>query len=209
MSTVRWYEALLLCATLTIAAVSCAQDKALIEGDADKVVNGQGVPMSGVRLQLENKKLQNESQGVLRTYTSDSDGMYRFFDLTPDDGYVISAIADPPWQCWFSNFDRTQKFISQKFSVSVAEKKYLLPPVICEQQAVPVPTAPQSPPSGGPADPTASADGSPQQPPTQSGGPVSPAPTAQQFSGESRPISLDTLTTSLSTVISSDQLRTM
>src|SRR5271165_6859019 len=212
MSTVRWYEALLLCATLTIAAVSCAQDKALIEGDADKVVNGQGVPMSGVRLQLENKKLQNESQGVLRTYTSDSDGMYRFFDLTPDDGYVISAIADPPWQCWFSNFDRTQKFTAQKFSLSVAEKKYLLPPIICEEQAAPAPAAPQNPPTtGGPADPTASADASPQQPASQAGGTASPAPptTVQQVVAASRPISLDTLSTSLSTVISSDQLRTL
>ena len=211
MSTVRRSQLLLLCATLTIAAASYAQDKALLEGDADKVVNGQGLPMSGVRLQLENKKLQNESQGVLRTYTSDSDGMYRFFDLTPDDGYVISAVADPPWQCWFSNFDRTQKFSSQKFSLSVAEKKYLLPPVICEQQAVPVPPAAQSSPSGGPADPTASGDGGPQQPPTQSGGPAISAPPVigKQSVGESRPISLDTLSTSLSTVISSEQLRTL
>ena len=212
MPAVRWYQLLLVGATLAIAVASLAQDKAFIEGDADKVVNGQGVPVPGVRLKLQNKKLQNESQGILRTYTSDSDGMYRFFDLTPADDYLISATADSPWECWFPSFDSTQKYASQKFSVTVGEKKYLLPPVFCEQQAVSAPAAPPSPPtSGGPADPTASADGSPQQTTSQSAGPPSPAApaTAIQPVAKSRPIALDTLSTSMSTVISSDQLRTL
>jgi hypothetical protein len=203
---------LLLCAIVAIAAVSLAQDKALIEGDANKVVNGQGLPIAGVILKLQNTKLQNESQGLLRTYTSDSDGMYRFFDLTPSDDYVISAIADAPWQCWFPNFDGTEKYASQKFSVSVGEKKYLLPPVICERQTAPALATPPSPPSsGGPADPTASGDGSPQQtasPPAGAPGPVTPVPAVQPVAA-SRPIILDRLSTAMSTVISSDQLRTL
>ncbi len=209
MFTARWYHLLLLSATLAVAAVSRAQDKAFIEGDADKVVNGQGVPIPGVILKLQNEKLQNESQGILRTYTSDSDGMYRFFDLTPSDDYVISATADPPYQCWFPNFDRTEKYAAQKFSVTVGEKKYLLPPVICEVQAVPAPaTQPNPSPSGGPADPSASGDGSPQQTAPQSTAPPSPAPATGRVA-ESRPIVLDTLSTSMSTVISSEQLRTL
>jgi hypothetical protein len=212
MSTTRWCQSLLLCATLAVAVATLAQDKAFIEGDVDKVVNGQGVPVPGVLLKLQNKKLQNEAQGILRTYSSDSDGMYRFFDLTPSDDYLISATADPPWECWFPNFDGTQKYAAQKFTVTVGEKKYLLPPVICEQQAVPAPAAPPSPPSsGGPADPTASADANPQQTSSPPAGPPSPAlpATAKQTVAESRPIVLDMLSTSMSTVISSDQLRTL
>ena len=212
MFTARWYHLLLLCTTLAVAIVSLAQDKAFIEGDADKVVNGQGLPIPGVLLKLQNTKLQNESQGILRTYTSDADGMYRFFDLTPSDDYVISATADPPWQCWFPNIDGTQKYASQKFSVSVGEKKYLLPPVICEQPAVATPAPPQSPPpAGGPSDPTASGDGSPQQTASQPAGapgPAAPA-TALQPVAASRPIVLDRLSSSMSTVISSEQLRTL
>jgi hypothetical protein len=211
MFTTRWCHLLLLYAILGIAVPSLAQDKAFIEGDADKVVNGQGVPVPGVVLKLQNTKLQNESQGVLRTDTSDSDGMYRFFDLTPSDDYVISATADPPWECWFPGIDSTQKYAAQKFSVSVGEKKYILPPLICEQSAAAAPASPKTPPaSGGPADPTASADGSPQQTAPQSGGPPSPPPaTAKQQVGESSPIVLDLLSTSMSTVISSEQLRTL
>src|SRR5271169_5681106 len=118
MFTARWYHLLLLCTTLAVAMTSRAQDKAFIEGDADKVVNGQGVPIPGVVLKLQNDNLQNESQGILRTYTSDSAGTYRFFDLTPSDDYVISATADPPWECGFPSLDGTQKYASQKFSVS-------------------------------------------------------------------------------------------
>ena len=164
MSAARWYQVLLLSATVAIAVPSFAQDKAILEGDVSKVVNSQGVPIAGVVLKLENKKLQNESQGVLRTYSSDSEGLYYFFDLTPSDDYVISATADPSLQCWFPSIDGTQKYAAQKFSVNVGEKKYLLPPVVCEPQAVSAPAAPPTPsPSGGPADPTPSADGSPQQ----------------------------------------------
>ena len=211
MFTARWYHLLLLCTTLAVAMMSLAQDKAFIEGDADKVVNGQGVPIPGVVLKLQNEKLQNESQGILRTYTSDSAGTYRFFDLTPSDDYVISATADPPWECGFPSLDGTQKYASQKFSVSVGEKKYMLPPLICEQAAAPAPAAPKSPPtSGGPADPTASADAGPQQPASPPAGPPGPAPAmAKQQVAESRPIVLDMLSTSMSTVISSEQLRTL
>jgi hypothetical protein len=212
MSTVWWYRWLMLCATLLVAVMSLAQDKAFIEGDVDKVVNGQGVPIPGVLLKLENKKLQNESLGILRTYSSDSDGMYRFFDLTPSDDYVISATANPPWECWFLNFDRTLKYAAQKFSVSVGEKKYVLPPVICEEQSVSAPAVPTSPPpAGGPADPTTSLDASPQQNSSQSSGPPAPAlPTiATQPVAESRAIFLDVLSISMSTVITSEQLRTL
>jgi len=79
MSTAQ-YQLLLICVSLTMTARR-AQDKAFIEGDVGKVVNGQGVPIPGVLLKLQNNKLQNESQGILRTYTSDSNGMYRFFNL--------------------------------------------------------------------------------------------------------------------------------
>ncbi len=210
MFTARWYHLLLLCTTLAGAMVSLAQDKAFIEGDADKVVNGQGIPVPGVVLKLQNDQLQNESQGLLRTYTSDSAGTYRFFDLTPSDDYVISATADPPWVCGFPSLDGTQKYASQKFSVSVGEKKYMLPPLICEQGAAPASAAPSSPPSGGPADPTASADASPQQTASPSAGPQSPTPAmVKQQVAESRPIVLDMLSTSMSTVISSEQLRTL
>jgi hypothetical protein len=198
---------LLLCTAVAVAVAARAQDKGLIEGDVDKVVNGQGVPIPGVVLKLQNPQLQNESQGTLRTYTSDSDGMYRFFDLTPSDDYLISATADPPWECWFFNFDRTQKYVSQKFTVTVGEKKYLLPPVVCEQQRSPTPAAAPSPlPSGGPSAPTLSADGSPQQT-SQSAAPA-PAATVAPVA-ESPAISLETLSTSLSTVITSDDLRTL
>ena len=211
MPGARRYQVLLLCATVAVAVVARAQDKGLIEGDVGKVVNGQGIPIPGVVLKLQNTQLQNESQGILRTYTSDSDGMYRFFDLTPSDNYVISATAEPPWQCWFANFDRTQKYAAQKFTVTVGEKKYLLPPVICEPQGASAPAASPSPsPSGGPADPTLSADADPQQTSPQPAAPPGPAPAATVGPvAESRPILLDTLSTSMSTVISSEDLRTL
>jgi hypothetical protein len=208
MSAARWYQVLLLSATVAIAVPSFAQDKAILEGDVSKVVNSQGVPIAGVVLKLENKKLQNESQGVLRTYSSDSEGLYYFFDLTPSDDYVISATADPSLQCWFPSIDGTQKYAAQKFSVNVGEKKYLLPPVVCEPQAVSAPAAPPTPsPSGGPADPTPSADGSPQQ--TSPATASAPSTIATQPVAASRPVTLDTLSMSMSTVVSSDQLRTL
>jgi hypothetical protein len=211
MFTARWYHLLLLCATLAVAAPVLAQDKGFVEGDADKVVDGQGVPIPGVVLKLQNENLQTESPGILGTYTSDSGGRYRFFDLTPSDDYVISATADPPWVCGFPSLDRTQKYASQKFSVSVGEKKYMLPPLICEQAAAPAPADPKSPStSGGPADPTASADGGPQQPASPPSGPPTPAPApAMGRVAESLPIVLDLLSTSMSTVITSEQLRTL
>jgi len=202
MFAVRSCQLLLLCATLAGAVASFAQDKALLEGDVSKVVNSQGVPIAGVVLKLENKKLQNESQGLLRTYSSDSEGLYYFFDLTPSDDYVISATAEPSLQCWFPSIDGTQKYAAQKFSVNVGEKKYLLPPVVCEPKAVSAPAAsPSLTPGGGDA-------GQQQTPPS---GPPSPAPSANvmQSIAEQRPIALDTLSTSLSTVISNDQLRTL
>src|SRR5271165_1674177 len=202
MFAVRSCQLLLLCATLAGAVASFAQDKALLEGDVSKVVNSQGVPIAGVVLKLENKKLQNESQGLLRTYSSDSEGLYYFFDLTPSDDYVISATAEPSLQCWFPSIDGTQKYAAQKFSVNVGEKKYLLPPVLCEPKAVSAPAAsPSLTPGGGDA-------GQQQTPPS---GPPSPAPSANvmQSIAEQRPIALDTLSTSLSTVISNDQLRTL
>ena len=208
MCGARWYRLLLLCATLVVAASSRAQDKAFIEGDVGKVVNGQGVPASGVLLKLKNNKLQNKSQVVLRTYTSDSDGMYRFFDLTPSDDYVISATVDSPWQCWFPDINGTQKYAAQKFSVSVGEKKYVLPPVVCEQRAASPETMGTTQPSGGPADPMPSGDGSPQQT-SPATGPAGPGPAAGANVAASRPITLDTLSMSMSTVISSDQLRTL
>ncbi len=212
MCGARWRQLLLLCATLIITAVSLAQDKARVEGDTDKVVNGQSLPIPGVILKLQNTKLRDQSQGILGTYSSDSDGTYRFFDLTPSDDYVISVVADPPWQCWFPSFDGTEKYAAQKFSVSVGEAKYLLPPVICEPGAAPAPASPTRPPSSaGPADPTSLADAEPQQtasPPVGAPGPAAPA-TALQPVAASRPIALDRLSTSLSTVVTSDQLRTL
>ena len=208
MSGARRYQVLLLCATVAVAVVARAQDKGLIEGDVDKVVNGQGIPIPGVVLKLQNSQLQGEPQGILRTYTSDSDGMYRFFDLTPSDNYVISATAEPPWQCWFANFDQTQKYTAQKFTVTVGEKKYLLPPVICEPQGASAPSASPSPPaSSGPADPRLNADSGPQQ--TSSQPPNSAPATTVAPVAEAPAISLDTLSTSQSTVISSDDLRTL
>ena len=199
------------CLSIAIGTASRAQDKALIEGDVGRVVNGQGLPVSGVLLKLQNNKLQSESQGVLRTYTSDSDGMYRFFDLTPSDDYVISATADAPWQCWFPDISGTQKYAAQKFSVSVGEKKYILPPVICEQQAAAAPAGqPNQPPSGGPADATASADAGQQQTPSQSAGtPAPPPPVVGQSVAQAHAVALDRLSSSMSTVITSDQLRTL
>ncbi len=188
-----------------MATLAHAQDKGFIEGDVDKVVNGQGVPVPGVQLKLQNDKLQPESQGILRTYTSDSDGLYRFFDLTPSDDYLLTAIAPPPWRCWFPGFDQTAKYAAQKFTVNVGEKKYLLPPVICEQAATSPAASPTTPPSGGPAAPTLSADDSPQRTsPTAGTGGAAPAGIAA-----SHPITLDTLSMSLSTVLTSDQLRTL
>jgi hypothetical protein len=206
MSTLRWCHGLLLCALALIAANSLAQDKAFIEGDVDKVVNGQSVPVPGVLLKLQNTKLQPQSPGILKTYSSDSDGMYRFFDLTPAEDYVISATADPPWQCWFPDIDGKQKYGAQKFSVSVGEKKYILPPMVCEQAVAVPPTGQNASPSGGPVDPTTTADADPQQtsPPA-----ASPSTVPIQPLVGSRPIALDTLSTSISTVITSDQLRTL
>src|SRR3974390_1455722 len=122
MHNARWCHALLLVAAVATAVPALAQDKAIIEGDVAKVVNGQGVPINGVVLKLQNKSLQNESQGFLRSYSSDSEGLYYFFDLTPSDNYVISATADPSLQCWFPSPDGT-KYAAQKFSVNVGEDR--------------------------------------------------------------------------------------
>ena len=205
MSTVQCYRVLLLCAVVATATLAHTQDKAFVEGDVDKVVNGQGVPVPGVVLQLQNNKLQPESQGILRSYTSDSDGLYRFFDLTPSDDYLLTATAPPPWKCWFPSFDQKEKYTAQKFTVNVGEKKYVLPPAICEEEAASPVASPKAPPSGGPAAPSFSADDSPPQA-SPSGGPAGPAPSGI---AASRPITLDTLAMSLSTVITSDQLRTL
>ena len=187
MSTVRFYRVLLLCALPAIAALAHAQDKAFVEGDVDKVVNGQSVPVPGVVLTLQNNKLQPEAPGILRTYTSDSDGLYRFFDLTPSDDYLISATAPPPWQCSFASFDQKKKYGAQKFTVNVGEKKYLLPPLVCQQAATPPAASPATPPSGGPASPTFSADDSPQQT-SPNAGSAAPAPSGI---AASRPVTLD------------------
>ncbi|MGA7461518.1 MAG: hypothetical protein WBW69_14915, partial [Candidatus Korobacteraceae bacterium] len=205
MSTVQCYRVLLLCAVVATATLAHTQDKAFVEGDVDKVVNGQGVPVPGVVLQLQNNKLQPESQGILRSYTSDSDGLYRFFDLTPSDDYLLTATAPPPWKCWFPSFDQKEKYTAQKFTVNVGEKKYVLPPAICAEEAASPVASPKAPPSGGPAAPSFSADDSPPQA-SPSGGPAGPAPSGI---AASRPITLDTLAMSLSTVITSDQLRTL
>ena len=128
MPTVRWYQLLLVCATLVVAAASFAQDKALITGD---VVNQQDVPIPGVHLTL-----RNDSLGISRTTTSDSDGTYFFAALTPADGYIITATADSP----------TLKFTpgTQTFSVSVGENREMLPPFIAELQALAAQTSPKA-----------------------------------------------------------------
>jgi hypothetical protein len=56
MSIVARYRVLLLYLAVAIAAASQAQDKALIEGDTDKVVNGQGVPILTVRCETFNSR---------------------------------------------------------------------------------------------------------------------------------------------------------
>ena len=105
---------------IAAAASSLSQDRALITGDAE---DNQDTPVSGVRITLHNDELRTD-----RTTTTNSDGLYFFAEVTPAEGYVITA--DAPGM----NFAPK----SVKFNVEVGETRHLLPSFIAEKQTVPI-----------------------------------------------------------------------
>ncbi len=102
------------------SALSLAQDRALISGDAE---DKQDTPISGARVTL-----RNESLRVERTTTTNSDGLYFFAEVVPAEGYVITADA------------AGLAFLPQsvKFDVEVGETRHLLPSFIADKLPTPV-----------------------------------------------------------------------
>ena len=106
-----------------LIAASCpslGQDRALISGDAE---DKQDTPIPGVHLTL-----RNESLRVERSTATNSDGLYIFAEVTPAEGYVITADA--------TGLEFAPQ--SVKFDVEVGETRHILPPFIAEKQAPPV-----------------------------------------------------------------------
>ena len=105
---------------IAAAACSLSQDRALISGDAEDI---QDTPIPGVRITLHNESLR-----IDRSTTTNSDGLYFFAEVTPAEGYLISA--DAPGMNIAPQ--------SVKFNVEVGETRHLLPSFIAQKQAVPV-----------------------------------------------------------------------
>lgn len=99
------------------SALSLGQDRALISGDAE---DKQDTPVPDVRVTLRNESLRIE-----RTTTTNSDGLYFFAEVTPAEGYVISAEA--PGMAFAPQ--------NLRFEVQVGETRHLLPSFIAEKQA--------------------------------------------------------------------------
>ena len=105
---------------LFAAAISFAQDRALISGDVE---DNQDTPISGVQITLRNDSLRIE-----RTATSNSDGLYFFAEVVPAEGYVISATA--------SGMSFAPRGV--KFDVQVGETRHILPSLIAAKPPAPV-----------------------------------------------------------------------
>src|SRR5271166_5415681 len=112
-----WFVLLFLSTCLTL---SLAQDKALISGDAE---DQQDVPVSGVQVTLQNPSLRVE-----RTTTTNSDGYYFFAEVSPAEGYVITASAP----------GLTFAPQSVKFDVEVGETRHILPSFLAGKRGAPV-----------------------------------------------------------------------
>src|SRR5215472_6182945 len=100
--------------TLFIVVISAtlgglAQDRALISGDTE---DNQDTPVAGVQVTLRNTSLRVE-----RTTTTNSDGYYFFAEVTPAEGYEITA----------SEAGMTFAPQTVKFEVEVGETRHILP----------------------------------------------------------------------------------
>ena len=104
----------------TCLGVSLAQDRALISGDAE---DAQDVPVAGVQVTLQNPALRVE-----RTTTTNSDGFYFFAEVSPAEGYVITASA--PGMTFAPQ--------SVKFDVEVGETRHILPSFVVGKAQPPV-----------------------------------------------------------------------
>jgi Carboxypeptidase regulatory-like domain len=115
-----WRASLVMLFLSTCTAVGVAQDKALISGDTEDL---QDVPVSGVQVTLQNPSLRVE-----RTTTTNSDGFYFFAEVSPADGYVITASA--PGMTFAPQ--------SVKFDVEVGETRHILPSFVAQKPGAPV-----------------------------------------------------------------------
>ena len=93
----------------TCLAAGLAQDRALISGDSE---DSQDVPVAGVQVTLKNASLRVE-----RTTTTNADGYYFFAEVSPAEGYVITASA--PGMTFAPQ--------SVTFDVQVGETRHILP----------------------------------------------------------------------------------
>ena len=227
---------LVLVVVVSATLCSLAQDRALISGDAE---DNQDTPVAGVQVTLRNPSLRVE-----RTTTTNSDGYYFFAEVTPAEGYEITAT------------ESGMSFAPQsvKFDVEVGETRHILPSFLGNkatsptagirkrrppklsatiERVTPSSSLPSHPPGAAtertrsarltpaayyPPNKDSSGQSSSSGPP-QSSQPQSKTQPASGKSGkssaahkgtaESSRVPLDTISTSISSVISSDQLRNL
>jgi hypothetical protein len=103
----------------SVSLYSVAQDRALISGDAE---DNQDTPVAGVQVTLRNPSLRVE-----RTTSTNSDGYYFFAEVTPAEGYEITAS------------EAGMSFAPQtvKFDVEVGETRHILPSFLGNKAASP------------------------------------------------------------------------
>ena len=199
---------------LAVSVATLAQDRALITGDTEDVSD---TPLAGVRVTLRNESLRIE-----RFTTTNSDGLYFFVDVAPAEGYTITARL--------AGVEFAPRSVT--FNVQVGENRYLLPsfvagelPKTSRQQSNSGVTAARSrytapssvaeAPGGGQetAQAASTQQGAPaapaskQMPPVQTTRKGKKIPTGVDV--DASPVPLDTLSNSLSTVITANQLRTL
>ena len=195
---------------LFFAISIAAQDRALISGDIE---DRQDNPIAGTQVILRNDSLRVE-----RSTVTNSDGLYFFAEVVPAEGYIITSTAAG---LIFAPS-------SVKFDVEVGETRHILPSFIADkapastsfvrpqfrkppgfQQAKlvrPVAFYPgQS--TGGQSAPQSSGASASQQP--NSAPPMSAGRSAQRNTVEAARAPVESSSTAISTVVTSNQLRNL
>src|SRR5215831_6715832 len=104
---------------ISAALSGLAQDRALISGDTE---DNQDTPVAGVQVTLRNPSLRVE-----RTTATNSDGYYFFAEVTPAEGYEITA----------SGTGMTFAPQNLRFNVEVGETRHILPSFLANKSASP------------------------------------------------------------------------
>jgi hypothetical protein len=161
-----------------VASPSLFAQNAVVLGT---VYDSKGQPMPGISVLLENK-----ATGFTRIAITSADGSYTIPEVPPADGYIVTASKDG------EELDRRQGI-----SVNVGDERSILPPL--REPAPPPPPAPVSQPGqeGQPAEAGAAAP-----PPPQAA-----APAAATGRVRNPVVRNETTSTSVSGVITGEQLR--